>query len=115
MKRQRGGAEMKRRRTGWKLCACFLAAVVLVTAGGCGDQGDTTSSQNQSSAGGDSASGDSQSQTGDVTRTDMAVEYKEDDMDADWDSSEATTIALAGSAVSIEGSGASAQGSVVTI
>ena len=106
---------MKRQGTGWKLCVCFLAAVVLVTVGGCGAQEDNAPLQNQISDGGESMVEDSESQTADVTRTDMAVEYKEEDMDAAWDPSEATTITLSGSSVSIEGSGASAQGSILTI
>lgn len=45
----------------------------------------------------------------------ITVEYSSEDMDDSWDASKATKIILNGSSITVDGSGASAQGSIVSI
>jgi hypothetical protein len=50
-----------------------------------------------------------------VTLDPITVEYDQDDLDASASSTEVTTIELAGDAITVEGSGAAVDGTVVTI
>lgn len=85
------------------LLAALLSLSVLA---GCGVTGSPSSAA--------TASGSADADT--ITEiTPLAVNYKEDDLNAAWDASTATTISLNGNSISVSGSGASAQGSVLTV
>lgn len=88
------------------LAMALLLAVALLA--GCGTSASSTASNGGSAA---TSSSSSQAQTG--TATSDAV--KAEDLDASWDASTATTIALDGTSATVNGSGATASGSTVTI
>lgn len=78
--------------------------VTLFSFTGCGASDTTTSSAVSS----DTSEG--------VTEAaEITVKYNSEDMDSSWDASEATTITLNGSSFTIDGPGASAEGSILYI
>lgn len=99
--------------------ACRLAAVVLAGAlafsmAGCSAGGTSTGE----SSGADASSSPSASATGDSAALDTAAmdfDYSKRDKDPSYDDAAATHIALSGTAASVDGAGAAAEGSTVTI
>lgn len=90
--------EDKRSRSRVKFLPLLLALLIMVAAfTGCSKEAASTSTKSSG------------------TTMGMNVEYSSEDMDASWEESSATTIAFKGSTFTIDGTGASAKGKVLTI
>lgn len=88
-----------------------LTALLIMTLSGCGDNSADTSN----TASNDSAETSTSADTTDVTYSLFDPGYTDSDLDASWSESGATMITLNGSSVGIDGSGASSDGSTLTI
>ena len=113
---------MRKRRRPSKSVACILLAGILTCSVlfgyGCTDPGVSTdaSSDTTESDAAQETQGNSQEQSGiQIDMDGMDFEYSDRDKDASYDASSATKIALDGETASVQGDGAQANGSVVTI
>jgi hypothetical protein len=115
-----------RHKTSVVFTAVMLAATVAVTAAGCA--GEEVTAQTAAAvvpAGSSGVSATETSTTLTAAGTDdqatavatgaLRVEYDSEDEDASWDPSAATKILLAGTSIQVDGTGATATGSTVTI
>lgn len=101
---------MKKTLTAWGALLCSLALILSVS--GCGTAGtESTSSSLQSTS--DSAQAESLVLSSDVSQDDLS--FSDRDLDGTWDNSAATHITLSDAGISVDGSGAAASGSVLTI
>ena len=92
-----------------KRAGAVLMALLLALLAGCGTEGAQSS---QPQAAPPSSASSPQENAGNLP---AAYSYAQEDLDAQWDEDAATAITLTGDSASVEGSGASAEGSAVTI
>lgn len=85
----------------------LIASLLLVSLSGCASTTTKVSSTSSSAA--------TDSSTVDLSDTTLFGDYSEEDLVTDWDDDAATHITLVNKEVEIDGSGATASGSIVTI
>lgn len=101
---------MKKTRTTWGALLCSLA--LILSASGCGTSGAESSASSTQSAS-ESAQAESLVLSSDVSQDDLS--FSDRDLDGTWDDSAATHITLSDAGISVDGSGAAASGSILTI
>ncbi|MDR3053489.1 MAG: carbohydrate-binding domain-containing protein [Coriobacteriales bacterium] len=95
------------------LMAALLALSALTACGAAGSPAPSEPATNAPTA--SSAASAPATTTPASTTTAQALELKDEDLDASWDATTATTITLSGTSATVEGAGAAAAGGIVTI
>lgn len=95
----------------------LLTAVLLILFSftGCSSTGGSSGTTGAISASAGSLSSPAASSGASAGITGLTVKYGSEDMDGSWDASAATTITLNGSSITVNGAGASAKGSILSI
>ena len=89
----------------------FVIMICLILSGCSNGEGQTTDTQNETTDAATEDSGHASESTVSLTEG----EYRDEELDDSWSEADSTKITLTGDAAEIEGSGAAAEGSVVTI
>jgi len=97
-----------------RLAVLTVMLLAMFSIAACATSDNTSDTSAQTSAG-TTESTTAQSEVSTIDISDISNQYDEEDTDSSWDESTATMIQLNGTSIEVTGSGASADGSILTI